>query len=85
MKESMYILLSFFCFIVLAQAQDSLQLKKKETLNTQSILSINTNNLKSDSTQFKTPKYRQGFFCNFEDQLNRKRVPIDFSLGKSKY
>ncbi|HRH58214.1 MAG TPA: hypothetical protein PLS10_11205 [Chitinophagales bacterium] len=66
-------------------AQDSLHVKKKEVLNTQSILLIKTNNLKTDSTQFKTPKYKQGFFCNFEDQLNRKKVPIDFSLGKSKY
>ena len=24
-------------------------------------------------------------FCDFEDQLNRKKVPIDFSLGNSKY
>lgn len=66
-------------------AQDSLHVKKKEVLNTQSILLIKTNNLKTDSNQFKTPKYKQGFFCNFEDQLNRKKVPIDFSLGKSKY
>lgn len=41
--------------------------------------------LKSDTLQFKSPKYKQGFFCNFEDQLNRKKVPIDFSLGNNKY
>jgi hypothetical protein len=38
-----------------------------------------------DSAVFSAPKYRQGFFCNFEDRLNRKKVPLDFSLGKSKY
>lgn len=67
------------------EAQDSLAVKKHNVLNTQSILFVKTDKLKSDSTQFKTPKYKQGFFCNFEDQLNRKKVPIDFSLGNSKY
>lgn len=70
---------------VFLQAQDSISVKKNNTLNTQSILLVNTDKIKSDSTTFKTPKYKQGFFCNFEDQLNRKKVPIDFSLGKSKY
>jgi hypothetical protein len=80
-----YLLLPFLCFTAIVSAQNSVNTKKKEVLNTQSILLIKTNNLKTDSTQFKTPKYKQGFFCNFEDQLNRKKVPIDFSLGKSKY
>jgi len=76
-----------FCFLLSASlyAQDSLFVKKKETLSTQSFLLAKTNKNKSDSTQFVTPKYKQGFFCNFEDQLNRKKVPIDFSLGNSKY
>lgn len=56
-----------------------------KALNTQSILLVNPVGNKTDSTQFQIPKYRQGFFCNFEDQLNRKKVPIDFSLGNSKY
>lgn len=63
-----------------AFGQDSLRLK--HTLNTQSLLLLHP---KNDSTSFKTPKYKQGFFCNFEDQLNRKKVPLDFSLGNSKY
>lgn len=69
---------------VFLQAQDTLLVKKDNILNAQSILFVNTDK-QQDSTQFKIPKYRQGFFCNFEDQLNRKKVPIDFSLGKSKY
>ena len=63
-------------------AQDSLSVQKSKILSSQSILLVKT---QTDSTQFKTPKYKQGFFCNFEDQMNRKKVPIDFSLGKSKY
>lgn len=73
------IVLSVF---VLTQAQDSLRVKK---MNLQSILMVNTTTEKTDSTSFKTPKYKQGIFCDFEDKLNRKKVPIDFSLGKSKY
>ncbi len=73
--------ITLFVFI---QAQDSLSVKNK-VINTQSILLVNTSTQKQDSTQYKTPKYKQGFFCNFEDCLNRKKVPIDFSLGKSKY
>lgn len=26
------------------------------------------------------PSPTQGFFCNFEDQIQRKKVPIDFGL-----
>jgi hypothetical protein len=26
------------------------------------------------------PPPTQGFFCNFEDQIQRKKVPIDFGL-----
>ena len=69
---------------VFIQAQDSVTIQKNKMINTQSILLVKTDK-PQDSTQFKTPKYKQGFFCNFEDQLNRKKVPIDFSLGKSKY
>ncbi len=38
-----------------------------------------------DTVQYKTPAYRQGVICNFEDHLNRKKVPINFQLGNSKY
>jgi hypothetical protein len=81
--------LVFFIFVSLEvvslNGQDTLVNKKTNVLNTQTLLSVKTENQPADSTQFKTPKYKQGFFCNFEDQLNRKKVPIDFSLGKSKY
>jgi hypothetical protein len=81
--------LVFFIFVSLEvvslNGQDTLVNKKTNVLNTQTLLSVKTENQPADSTQFKTPKYKQGFFCNFEDQLNRKKVPIDFSLSKSKY
>mgnify|MGYP000255199855 FL=1 len=76
-----FFLTSFLCLI----AQDSILVKKKKVLSTQSMLLVKTVPTKQDSINFKTPKYKQGFFCNFEDQLNRKKVPIDFSLGNSKY
>ena len=65
--------------------QDTFTVRKKVVISAQSILLVKTTPTKQDSINFKTPKYKQGFFCNFEDQLNRKKVPIDFSLGKSKY
>lgn len=71
--------------LLFLNAQDTISVMNKNKLNTQSILAIKSENIKQDSTQFKTPKYKQGFFCDFEDQLNRKKVPIDFSLGNSKY
>ena len=73
-----------FCWIFFT-AQDTFTVRKKVVISAQSILLVKTTPTKQDSINFKTPKYKQGFFCNFEDQLNRKKVPIDFSLGKSKY
>ncbi|MBP6660670.1 MAG: hypothetical protein KA174_08290, partial [Chitinophagales bacterium] len=73
-----------FCWIF-STAQDTITVRKKVVISAQSILLVKTTPTKQDSINFKTPKYKQGFFCNFEDQLNRKKVPIDFSLGKSKY
>ncbi len=71
--------------VISMNGQDTLVNKKTNVLNTQTLLSVKTAPQPTDSTQFITPKYKQGFFCNFEDQLNRKKVPLDFSLGKSKY
>ena len=67
-----------------SNAQETI-VDKNTILNTQSLLLLKTDGTKQDSTQFQLPKFKQGFFCNFEDQLNRKKVPIDFSLGNSKY
>ncbi len=76
-------LLIYFGFSCLSSfAQDTLSVKK---LNTQSFLLVKTDKIKQDSTSFKTPKHKQGIICDFEDKLNRKKVPIDFSLGNSKY
>ncbi len=75
-------LISLKLLVFYTMAQDSLVVKK---MNTQSILLLQTQKLKQDSTSFKTPKHKQGIICDFEDKLNRKKVPIDFSLGNSKY
>lgn len=85
MKKATVIFILVFVLLKTMFPQDSLSLKKKEVLSSQSILMVKVEKTKSDSTQFKTPKYKQGFFCNFEDNLNRKKVPIDFNLGNSKY
>jgi hypothetical protein len=71
-----------FLLSAISWAQDSTAVNKSKVLSSQSILLVKT---KADSTQFKTPKFKQGFFCNFEDRLNKRKVPIDFSLGKNKY
>lgn len=85
MKKSIVIFILGFILLNKLFCQDSSTVKKKEILSSQSILMVKVAKTKSDSTQFKTPKYKQGFFCNFEDNLNKKKVPIDFSLGNSKY
>lgn len=79
------ILIIQMLFYSCAIAQDSTGIKKANMLNTQSILLVQTQSSRQDSATFKTPRYRQGFFCDFEDKLNRKKVPVDFSLGNSKY
>mgnify|MGYP000850243493 FL=1 len=85
MKKAIVIFILGFILLNTLFSQDSSTVKKKEILSSQSILMVKVAKTKSDSTQFKTPKYKQGFFCNFEDNLNKKKVPIDFSLGNSKY
>lgn len=84
LKTTAILLLLSFSLVYL-QAQDSIAIKSNIGMNTQSMLLLKTAKTKSDSINFVTPKHKQGFFCNFEDQLNRKKVPIDFSLGNSKY
>lgn len=83
-KYSLFFIIGFTMQNIV-HAQDTLYLKKHEIISTQSLLLLKETNNKSDSTQFKTPKYIQGFFCNFEDQLHRKKIPLNFSLGNSKY
>ena len=84
LKTTSIILLALFSFVYL-QAQDSTITKTNKFMNTQSMLLVKTAKPQTDSIKYTTPKHKQGFFCNFEDQLNRKKVPIDFSLGNSKY
>lgn len=69
---------------VLANEKDSVQ---QNTLS-ENINSIRYNlpNMKTkDTILFKMPKYIQGKFCDFEDKIQKKKIPLDFSLGKSKY
>ncbi len=84
LKTTSIILLALFSFVYL-QAQDSTITETNKFMNTQSMLLVKTAKPQTDSIKYTTPKHKQGFFCNFEDQLNRKKVPIDFSLGNSKY
>jgi hypothetical protein len=49
----------------------------------QSVLFIkrkNYSNTLSNQLLLIIPPPTQGFFCNFEDQIQRKKVPIDFGL-----
>ncbi len=82
MKKSNCIFV-LFCFIflkILAQnSNTSLPLNVQTFMNAPK--SIDT----KDSVYYKMPIYKQGFFCTFEDMLNRRKVPVDFSLGNSKY
>lgn len=86
----MILLKKYGCLIILfhialtISAQDTIAKKKILNLNTINFLYTTTTTQK-DSSTIKIPAYKQGFFCNFEDQLNRKKVPLDFSLGNSKY
>lgn len=85
MQKTIAVLLLFAISLISLQAQDSTTILANKTINTQSLLLVKTAKPQSDSIKYTTPKHKQGFFCNFEDQLNRKKVPIDFSLGNSKY
>ena len=80
MKKAFFIsLCCLLCLYKLGSAQDSIP------KNTSQIFISKVNTGKQDSTFYKTPKYKQGVICNFEDQLNRKKVPLNFQLGNSKY
>ncbi len=48
----------------------------------QSVMFIKKKNIFTVSNQLLLiiPTTTQGFFCNFEDQIQRKKVPIDFGL-----
>ena len=85
MLKTIATIILFSFSLVILQAQDSAIIKSNKVMNTQSMLLVKTAKPQTDSIKYTTPKHKQGFFCNFEDQLNRKKVPIDFSLGNSKY
>jgi hypothetical protein len=55
---------------------DSLTLGQKSN----SILFRNENRDTLQTLSWKIPPHQQGFFCDWEDALKRKKVPIDFGL-----
>jgi hypothetical protein len=73
----MYVVLANFIF---ASDKDSIQ-----RLNIKSISFVDYHSIKQDSIAFKMPKYKQGKFCDFEDKIQKKKVPLNFNLGNSKY
>ncbi len=72
-----------FCFSMLAQ--DSIVQNQNVKLKMVHFSTLLFHSTKKDSTNFKMPQYKQGIICDFEDKLNRKKIPLDFSLGNSKY
>ncbi|MBK8353024.1 MAG: hypothetical protein IPL21_15575 [Saprospirales bacterium] len=53
--------ITYFCWIF-STAQDTFTVRKKVVISAQSILLVKTTPTKQDSINFKTPKYKQGFF-----------------------
>ncbi len=79
----LYAILLFICFYP-TFAQDTVAIKNNH-LPLKSIAWQPCHPKKEIKSMLKIPKHKQGFFCNFEDQLNRKKIPLDFSLGKNIY
>jgi hypothetical protein len=52
------------------------------TSHKQSVLFVKEKPIPAPSNQLLLiiPPPTQGFFCNFEDQIQRKKVPVDFGL-----
>lgn len=82
--QKYYPLLALLFVIHSLNAQDTIAVKKLISLNSSNFIYTKIPTTK-DSTTIPIPKHIQGFFCNFEDQLHRKKVPLNFSLGNSKY
>jgi hypothetical protein len=80
MKKVTYILACFLvCLHFYSASQDTIP------KNPSFLFISKSQTFKQDSTFYKTPRYKQGVICDFEDQLNRKKVPLNFQLGNSKY
>ncbi len=79
--------LLFFIFIILATkycpAQDTLKLKPVSSLIL--LKEIPKQTTHSTPGSMTLPKHIQGKFCDFEDQIQRKKIPLNFSLGEGKY
>jgi hypothetical protein len=80
MKKSAYISACFFgCLNFYSASQDTIP------KNPAFLFIPASHSIKLDSTTYKIPRYKQGVICDFEDQLNRKKIPLNFQLGNSKY
>lgn len=69
---------------MLANENDSV--RQNATIENVNSIRYNFQDMKAkDTVLFKMPKYIQGKFCDFEDKIQKKKIPLDFSLGKTKY
>lgn len=72
-------MLKFFLISSLVFGQDSLRL---DSTNTESIIFVNKN---IDNFQIERISYRheQGFFCDFEDKINKKnKIRLNLGVGE---
>ncbi len=83
MKLSLFMATFLLCYSIIAQ--DTIVQNQQVRLKATFLSTSKYHSAKKDSTNFKMPPYKQGIICNFEDKLNRKKIPLDFSLGNSKY
>lgn len=84
MKYCIVILLivMFFCGMSQNNLKDNkIYMIKYNLISKDSLVANKTN----DSLNFKIPTYKQGFFCDFEDNIQKKKVPLNFQLGNQKY
>ncbi|MCB9033381.1 MAG: hypothetical protein H6553_06055 [Chitinophagales bacterium] len=58
---------------------------KEYSIAQYNLLSENSLVIKNDTMSFKVPQFKQGFFCNFEDNIQKKKIPLNFQLGNQKY
>ncbi|MCB0507467.1 MAG: hypothetical protein R2739_06760 [Chitinophagales bacterium] len=85
MRRYMFLLLTIFGLTMFSYAQDTLVQKLPNQLMAISFKQSFQQATTIDSLKMKIPKYKQGIICDFEDKLNRKKIPLDFSLGKNQY
>jgi len=58
----------------------ALQQQEHQAVKQKSILFQEQKTIYQDSLHCFIPKVTQGFICNFEDRIQRKKIPLDFGL-----